>query len=106
MPKPKGPRPKHVPVRTCIACRQERGKRELVRIVRAPDGGVSVDPTGKQAGRGAYLCRARQCWDQALQGSRLAAALKTTLTPDQQAALRAFAATLPVALPAEAEDKL
>ena len=102
MPKPKGPRPKHVPMRTCIACRQERGKRELVRVVRTPEGAVQVDPTGKQAGRGAYLCRALPCWEQALQGARLAAALKTTLTAEQLATLRAFAATLPAVLPTEA----
>ncbi len=60
--KPKGPRPKHVPQRTCVVCRSERGKRELVRIVRTPDGAVRVDPTGKVAGRGAYLCKARPCW--------------------------------------------
>ena len=59
---PKGPRPKHVPQRTCVVCRSERGKRELVRIVRTPAGAVQVDPTGKVAGRGAYLCKARLCW--------------------------------------------
>ena len=95
MPKPKAPRPKHVPLRTCIVCRQERGKRELVRIVRTPDGRVQVDPTGKQAGRGAYLCRARACWEAALQGQRLGGALKTTLSAEALAALRAFAAALP-----------
>lgn len=103
MPKPKakGPRPKHVPMRTCIACRQERGKRDLVRVVRTPAGAVQVDPTGKLAGRGAYLCRARSCWEQALQGNRLGAALKTALTAEQLAVLRDFAATLPEGLPAE-----
>jgi predicted RNA-binding protein YlxR (DUF448 family) len=95
----KGPRPKHVPVRTCIVCRQERGKRELVRIVRTPDAIVQVDPTGKLAGRGAYLCRARTCWDQALQGQRLSAALKTAVSADDLAALRTFAGTLPETLP-------
>lgn len=101
MPRPRGPRPKHVPVRTCIACRQERGKRELVRVVRTPDAGVQVDLTGKLAGRGAYLCRMRLCWDVALQGQRLAAALKTSLSADEAAMLRAFAATLPEPTPAE-----
>lgn len=101
MPKPKGPRPKHIPLRTCIACRQERNKRELVRIVRTPTAGVQVDPTGKLAGRGAYLCRSRACWEQALQGQRLAGALKTTLNPDEVAGLRAFMATLPEHLPDE-----
>lgn len=99
MVKPKGPRPKHIPMRTCIACRQERGKRDLVRIVRTPTDGVRVDPTGKAAGRGAYLCRARACWHQALTGSRaLNAALKTVLTADDVAALQSFAATLPETL--------
>lgn len=95
---PKGPKPKHVPMRTCIVCRQERGKRELVRIVRTLDGTVRVDPTGKVAGRGAYLCRARPCWEQALQGQRLGAALKTTVSAENLAELRAYAATLPEAL--------
>lgn len=97
MPKPKGPRPKHVPLRTCIVCRQERGKRELVRIVRTPSAGVQVDLTGKLAGRGAYLCRTRTCWDAALQSQRLAGALKATLGAEELAALRAFAAALPIA---------
>jgi hypothetical protein len=92
-------------VRTCIACRQERGKRELVRVVRTPDAGVRVDPTGKAAGRGAYLCRARVCWQQALAGARLLnSALRTTLTTEEVAALTAFAATLPERLPTPAVE--
>ncbi len=101
MPKPKGPRPKHIPLRTCIICRQERNKRELVRIVRTPNAGVQIDPTGKLAGRGAYLCRSRACWEQAVQGQRLAGALKTTLTNEEVAGLRTFLATLPIAQPIE-----
>src|ERR671916_796064 len=48
---------RHIPERTCVACRSPRPKRELVRVVRAPDGTVTVDDTGKKSGRGAYLCR-------------------------------------------------
>jgi predicted RNA-binding protein YlxR (DUF448 family) len=99
--KAKGPRPRHVPVRTCIACREERGKRELVRVVRTPAGRVQVDPTGKLAGRGAYVHKTHACWEQALQGQRLATALKTTIHPDDLAALRAYAATLPAVPAAE-----
>ncbi len=95
------PRRKHVPLRTCIVCRQTRGKRELVRIVRTPQGAVLVDPTGKAAGRGAYLCRANVCWQQALKGGRLNAALKATVTADDLAGLAAYAAKLPETLPAE-----
>jgi uncharacterized protein len=98
MPKaaqPKGPRPKHVPQRTCVVCRSERGKRELVRIVRTLEGAVRVDPTGKVAGRGAYLCKARSCWQGPALAHKLNAALKTTMTEEDLAVLRAYAATLP-----------
>ena len=95
MSKAQKPRQKHVPQRTCIACRQTQGKREFVRIVRTPDGEVCVDPTGKQAGRGAYLHKSRSCWNQALNGQRLNAALKTIVTPENLATLKAYAATLP-----------
>jgi hypothetical protein len=86
---------KHIPLRTCVSCRQTESKRELVRLVRTPSAGVVVDPTGKLAGRGAYLCRNRSCWEQGLRSPRLGQALKTTLSVEEIAALRAFAATLP-----------
>jgi uncharacterized protein len=54
-------RPDHVPMRTCAACRQVRPKRSLTRIVRTPDGTVAIDPTGKAAGRGTYVCDAEAC---------------------------------------------
>jgi uncharacterized protein len=86
---------KHVPLRTCVACRHTEGKRALIRVVRTPAAGVQVDFTGKLAGRGAYLCRNRACWEQGLRNQRLSQALKTTLTSEEIAALHAFAATLP-----------
>ena len=46
----------HIPQRTCVACRQARPKRELIRLVRTADSGVEIDRQGKTAGRGAYLC--------------------------------------------------
>lgn len=85
-------------------CRQERGKRELVRIVRPPEGTVHIDPTGKAVGRGAYLCRARTCWEAPGLGHRLGAALKTTISAEEMAALRNFAATLPDTLPASTPE--
>ena len=96
MSKAQMPRQKHVPQRTCIACRKTQGKREFIRIVRTPEGEVRIDPTGKQAGRGAYLHKSRDCWDQALSGQRLNTALKMTVTPENLATLKAYAATLPV----------
>jgi predicted RNA-binding protein YlxR (DUF448 family) len=49
-------RPDHVPLRTCAVCRGVRPKRELTRVVRGADGSVAIDPTGKAAGRGTYVC--------------------------------------------------
>jgi predicted RNA-binding protein YlxR (DUF448 family) len=99
-----GPRSrKHVPLRTCIACRQTGDKRTLVRLVRTPAAGIQVDVTGKLAGRGAYLCRDRSCWDQALRSHRLSQALKTTILPEEVKALEAFAAGLPKKPPEETD---
>ena len=76
-----------VPLRTCVACRTERPKRELVRVVRAPDGSVTLDPTGRLAGRGAYLCADGACWSTALKKHSLERALEASLPPDLRAKL-------------------
>lgn len=83
-------RPKHVPQRTCVACRQERPKRELTRVVRNLEGRVEVDSTGKKAGRGAYLCRTRSCWELALKKKALEHALQTSISSEDRAGLTAF----------------
>lgn len=93
--KPQPARRKHVPQRMCVGCRQTQGKRALVRVVRTPDSGVVIDPTGKRAGRGAYLHADRGCWETALKG-RLEHALKTTLTPAERDTLRDYAQGLPM----------
>ncbi len=82
---------RHIPERTCAACREQRAKRELVRIVRTADGAVVVDPTGKQPGRGTYLCREPRCWTTALRRNALAGALKTELRAEDRTALTKFA---------------
>jgi predicted RNA-binding protein YlxR (DUF448 family) len=86
-------RPKHIPQRTCVGCHTVLAKRSLVRIVRQADG-LHVDPTGKLAGRGAYLHNRRSCWEKGLKGS-LAHALKVTLSPLDFELLRQFMLTLP-----------
>lgn len=90
-----GPRVKHVPQRTCIACRTVNSKRGMVRIVRTPTGTVEIDPTGKRSGRGAYLCRTRQCWVVAQQRKALEYALKTVISLEDKTTLQAFSDTLP-----------
>ena len=80
---------KHIPQRTCIICRETKNKRELIRVVRTPEGAVFVDKTGKANGRGAYVCRQSSCYEQGLKKERLAQALNVKLSPDEIVALQA-----------------
>jgi predicted RNA-binding protein YlxR (DUF448 family) len=73
-------RVRKVPQRTCVGCQQVRPKRELVRVFRAPDGTVGIDPKGKRPGRGAYICPQASCLASAIRGKRLERALETTLS--------------------------
>ena len=93
--KRRGPRPKHVPQRMCVACRDHAAKRTLIRLVRTPEGNVEVDPTGKKNGRGAYLCENPACWEKALKTGLLSRALNISLSQETIASLRQHAATLP-----------
>ncbi len=86
-PLSRGSRPRHVPQRTCVACRQTSAKRQLERIVRTPDGHVALDPTGKRSGRGAYLCNAPACWEAALKRGVLPRALKIETIAEEDAQL-------------------
>ena len=90
----KQPRPRRQPQRTCIACQESSSKRELVRLVRTPEGRIEVDESGKRSGRGAYLCRQRACWETALQRQAIGRALKTQLLPEDRERIEAYAASL------------
>ena len=92
--KKREPRRKHVPQRTCIACRKVAGKRALIRLVRT-ENGVEVDSTGKMAGRGAYLHPVQSCWQVVLEGNRLGSAMRTRLSAENRAGLVEFSKTLP-----------
>jgi predicted RNA-binding protein YlxR (DUF448 family) len=83
-------RVKHMPQRTCVGCREVNAKRQLVRLVRSAAGQIEVDPTGKAAGRGAYLHERRTCWIHALERRTLDQALKLTLTDADRTRLRAI----------------
>ncbi|NJL93734.1 MAG: YlxR family protein [Anaerolineae bacterium] len=87
-------RPKHVPQRTCVVCRTTDAKRRLTRLVRTTEAGVQMDPTGKRAGRGAYLCDNPACWQQAIKGEVLNKALRTTLSEADRAHIAAAAPPL------------
>ena len=78
---------RRVPNRTCVACRSTRPKLDLLRVVRAPDGVVSIDQTGRAAGRGAYVCRDSACLDRAMATGALGRALATRLPDDVRTTL-------------------
>ena len=82
---------RHIPQRSCVSCREPRDKRELVRLVRTPEGRVLIDEQGRMPGRGAYLCNDGACWERALDGRSLAGALRTALSADDLDALRRYA---------------
>lgn len=70
------------PQRMCLGCREMKSKRELVRIVRSPDGDVSIDLTGKKAGRGAYICSSENCLTKAMKNKALERALQIPISSE------------------------
>ena len=74
--------PKHIPLRQCLGCREMKPKAELVRVVRSPEGAVSVDLRGKAPGRGAYVCRSVDCLKKALRSKALSRSLDVEIPPE------------------------
>jgi predicted RNA-binding protein YlxR (DUF448 family) len=62
----------------------------LIRLVRTPEGQLVIDETGKQNGRGAYLCRQKACWEAALKGQQLSRALKMDIGKEERDLLREY----------------
>ncbi len=62
---------KKIPMRQCLGCREMKPKRELVRVVRSPEGEISIDLRGKKSGRGAYVCHDRNCLKKAVKSKAL-----------------------------------
>lgn len=81
--------PKRIPLRQCLGCRESKPKTELVRVVRSPEGSVSVDLRGKAPGRGAYVCRSADCLKKALRSKAVGRALGVEIPPDVYDALAA-----------------
>ena len=72
-------KPKKTPQRLCSGCQAFHDKKAMTRVVRKPDGEVALDPTGKAAGRGGYVCRNAECIKRAMSGKGLERALKTAV---------------------------
>lgn len=89
MTKGQQPKAKKVPQRMCIGCGQLKAKKELMRVVRTPDGVIELDtsPSGKKPGRGAYLCRDKECLAKAVKAKRLERALEQPVSDEVWARL-------------------
>ena len=78
-----------IPQRMCVGCQEMKNKKELLRVVRTPEGDVVLDPSGKKAGRGAYVCANEPCFTQSYKQKRLERALKHPVSPDVYESIRA-----------------
>lgn len=78
---------KKIPQRKCVGCNEMKDKKELLRIVRSPEGEISLDMTGKKNGRGAYVCPNPECITKAFKEKRLERALEKPINQDVYAQL-------------------
>lgn len=76
-----------IPQRLCVVCHSVGAKRELLRIVRSPDGEVSIDPTGKKPGRGMYVCKTQECLEKAIKEKKLEKALRVSVDDETRQTL-------------------
>ncbi len=82
-------KPKKIPQRQCVGCRTMKNKKELIRVVKSPEGEISLDFTGKKAGRGAYLCPDSACLARARKAKALERAFETAIPAEVYDALQA-----------------
>ena len=73
---------KKIPMRMCVGCSEMKPKPELIRIVRSPEGEISLDSTGKKSGRGAYICCNKDCLKKAIKSKRLDRTFDCTVPED------------------------
>lgn len=100
-------KPKKIPMRMCVGCREMKAKRDLIRVVRSPEGELSLDPVGKKPGRGAYVCFDTACLGRAIKQRQLERALETSVTPEVSDFLQSTMARLKAeqaAIAAEADQ--
>lgn len=79
---------KKIPLRMCLGCQEMKPKKELIRIVKGKESDVSVDFTGKKAGRGAYICKSTACLEKARKGRRLEKAFETQISEEVYGVLK------------------
>ena len=79
---------KKIPLRVCAGCQEQKNKKEMIRVVRTPEGTVEIDKTGKKSGRGVYICQNLECLEKAYKEHRLERSLKTKASDDIYESLR------------------
>ena len=82
-------KPRKIPQRMCVGCREKRDKKDLLRVVRTPEGQLVLDATGKRSGRGAYVCHDVECLKKARKSRALERALSTAIPPEVYDAMEA-----------------
>lgn len=80
---------KKIPLRQCVGCAERKPKGELLRVVRSPEGEITLDKTGRKNGRGVYLCANVKCFNKARKSGKLASHLECAIPDDVYAALEA-----------------
>lgn len=73
---------KKVPMRMCLGCQEMKPKKQLIRVVRTPEGQIEIDTGGKKSGRGAYICPAGECFNKAVKAKRMEKALEHAIPPE------------------------
>lgn len=73
---------KKIPLRKCIGCGEMKPKKELIRVVKSPEGEISVDLTGKKSGRGAYICHSEECFLKARKSKRIEKSFSTAISDE------------------------
>ena len=73
---------KKIPMRQCLGCREMKPKKDLIRVVRSPEGEISLDFKGKASGRGAYICHDPQCLKKAIKSKALERAFSAQIPPE------------------------
>lgn len=82
-------KPKKIPQRQCVGCRTMKNKKDLIRVVKSPEGEISLDFTGKKSGRGAYVCPSADCLARARKTKALERAFETAIPTEVYEALQA-----------------
>lgn len=82
-------KPKKIPQRQCVGCRTMKNKKDLIRVVKSPEGEISLDFTGKKSGRGAYVCPSADCLARARKSKALERAFETAIPAEVYEALQA-----------------